>query len=204
MLDLVDTHAHLDDDSFETRQAASRELEKLGIAAKPFLREVLRRRPSLEIRRRIERLLARFKGFDAGDLEIPDGVTVVTAGDLVETHLKALSGADQTNAMSSLVELAAYSDRVVPALTARLAKDKGEYIRRLAAHFLGSIGAGAKTALPALKEGLADPDPNVRVAFRRAVDQIEKARDEPGWDEKVKKRRAIVKDLDEWKKTRGK
>jgi hypothetical protein len=194
----------LDDDSFETRQAASRGLEKLGIAAKPLLCEALKARPPLEVRRRIEALLAKFKGLDVDDLEIPLGLTVVTANDLLEAHLKTLSGADETSALSGLVELAPYSDKVVPALTAQLQKSKGEYIRRVAAYCLANIGAGARTALPALKAGLDDPDPNVRTAFRSAMEQIEMAREEPGWGEEVKKRRAIFKDLDEWKKGRSK
>jgi hypothetical protein len=196
--------ADLDDDSFQTREAASRELEKLGAAAKPLLRETLKGRPSPEVRRRIGALLAKLKGFDAGDLEVPDGVPVVTANELLQARLKALSGSDETGAMYGLVELAPYSDKVVPALTARLAKGKGEYVRRAAADCLGRIGAGARSALPALKEGLGDPDRNVRAAFQAAIDRIEKARQEPGWAEEVKKRRAILKDLDEWKKARAK
>jgi hypothetical protein len=194
----------LDDDSFATREAASRGLEKLGIAAKPLLREALKGRPPLEVRRRITALLAKLKGFDVDDLEIPHGMTVVTAGDLLAAQLKDLSSADQTGAMSGLVELAPYSDKIVPALAARLEKSKNEYVRRVAAYCLGNVGAGAKPALPTLKVGLGDPDPTIRTAFQAAIDQIDKAKPEPGWDEEVKKRRAILKDLDQWKKGRGK
>jgi hypothetical protein len=194
----------LDSDSFEVRQAATRGLEKFGIAAKPFLREALKARPHLEVRRRIDALLARFKGHDADDLEIPAGVTVVTAGELMERHLRALSSSDETRAMSGLVELAPYSDKIVPALTARLGKGKNEYTRRTAAYCLQHMGTGAKPALQALKAGLSDPDVNVRTAFRSAIEQIEKATNEPGWGKELKKRLAILKDLDEWKKARGK
>jgi hypothetical protein len=199
--------AGLDDDSFEAREAASRGLEKLGPAAKPLLRGALKGRPSPEVHRRINAPLAKLKGFDADDLEVPDGVMIVTAGQLLEAYLKDLSDTDPTRcatAMSGLVELAPYSGKVVPALTARLKKGNSEYVRRAAASCLGSVRAAAKTALPALKAGLGDPDPNVRAACRSAVDQIEKAKDEPGWGEEVKKRLAILKDLDEWKKARGK
>jgi hypothetical protein len=197
----------LDDDSFATREAASWELERLGAAAKPLLREVLRGRPSPEVRRRIGALLAKLQGCDAGDLEIPPGVTVLTASDLLEVHLKDLSDADPLRcgiALSGLAELAPYSDKVVPVLAARLRKGKSEYVRRVAAHCLGRVGAGARTALPALRAGLGDPDPNVRAACRSAVEQIEKVRDEPGWAAELKKRRAILKDLDEWQKARRK
>jgi HEAT repeat protein len=194
----------LDDDSFATREAARQGLEKLGIAAKPLLRDALKGRPPLEVRRRIEELLARFKGHDAADLEIPPGVTIVTAGEVLEGHLKGVSGGDDAMAFFGLVEFASYSDKAVPALTVQLAKGKSEHVRRLAAHCLGNIGAGARSALPALKVGLADPDPSVRSACRVAIEQIEKAREEAGWAAEVKKRRAILKDLDEWKKARGK
>jgi hypothetical protein len=199
--------SRLDDDSFATRQAASRELGKLGRAAKPLLREALKSRPSPEVYRRIEALLAKWKGFDAGDLEIPKGLAFVTASDFVEAHLKGLSGTDLTKcniAWSGLVELAPSSAQVVPALTSLLKKGKSESVRRLAASCLGRIGAGAKAALPALKTGLDDPGPNIRTAFRAAIDQIEKAKPEPGWGDEIKKRRAILKDLDELKKARKK
>jgi hypothetical protein len=76
--------------------------------------------------------------------------------------------------------------------------------RRVAALSLAHVGTAARSALPVLKEGTGDPDKNVSAAFQAAVGQIEKARDEPGWGEGVKKQIAILKDLDEWKKARGK
>jgi hypothetical protein len=199
--------AQLDDDSFEKRQAASRALERLGAAAKPLLREALKAKPSPEARRRAEALLARLKGLDADDLDIPDGVTVVTAGDLLEEHLKGLSEPDPTRcglAMQGLSELAPYSDKVVPALIGMLKKDKNEYVRRVAAGCLGRVGEAARPALPALKEGLGDADKNVSAACQAAVQQVEKAKDEPGWADELKRRLAILKDLDELKKSRGK
>ncbi len=49
----------LDDDDFDTRQKASRELERLGPPAEPALRRALQETRSLEVRRRAEDLLAR-------------------------------------------------------------------------------------------------------------------------------------------------
>src|SRR5262249_11077241 len=49
----------LDGDDFETRQKAETELEKLGELASPTLRKALEGNPSLEMRRRAERLLQR-------------------------------------------------------------------------------------------------------------------------------------------------
>jgi hypothetical protein len=50
--------ADLDAEDFTRREDASRELAKLGSEAEPALREVLRGKPSLEMRRRVEALLS--------------------------------------------------------------------------------------------------------------------------------------------------
>jgi WD40 repeat protein len=50
--------ADLDDASFARRDAATKRLKELGLRAEPALRTALRARPTLEPRRRIERLLA--------------------------------------------------------------------------------------------------------------------------------------------------
>jgi hypothetical protein len=47
----------LDSNRFVERKRATEELEKLGDVAEPALSDVLRGRPSLEVRRRVERLL---------------------------------------------------------------------------------------------------------------------------------------------------
>jgi hypothetical protein len=48
----------LDSDVFATREEASRKLRELGLKAEPILRRALARAPSLEMRRRIEGILA--------------------------------------------------------------------------------------------------------------------------------------------------
>jgi hypothetical protein len=134
-------------------------------------------------------------------------VAFVTPSDLLEAHLKDLSDTDLRRcnlAGHGLVELVPYSDKVVPALTARLDKGTSEYVRRVVASCLGWIGARANPALPSLKAGLAEADPNIRTAFQTAIDHIEKAKPEPEREEDVKKRMAILKDLDEYKKARKK
>jgi RNA polymerase sigma factor (sigma-70 family) len=61
--------ADLDSDDFATREKASRELEKLGGAAAGALRKVLDGKPSAELRRRAELLLAKCEGTaDLGEL----------------------------------------------------------------------------------------------------------------------------------------
>jgi WD40 repeat protein len=48
---------NLDDDSFEIRESASRELEKMGAGIQPAVRQALEGRPTPEVRRRLEALL---------------------------------------------------------------------------------------------------------------------------------------------------
>ncbi|HEY7423020.1 MAG TPA: hypothetical protein VH682_02145, partial [Gemmataceae bacterium] len=50
--------ADLDDNSFEQRESAVKRLKKLGLQAEPALRAALQAKPSLEMKRRIESLLA--------------------------------------------------------------------------------------------------------------------------------------------------
>jgi dipeptidyl aminopeptidase/acylaminoacyl peptidase len=50
----------LDSESFAEREKATRELERLGASAEGALRKALQSRPSLEVHRRLTRLLARF------------------------------------------------------------------------------------------------------------------------------------------------
>jgi hypothetical protein len=54
--------ADLDSANFNARQAATKELETLGKLAEPALREVLARSASLEVSRRIEKVLAKREG----------------------------------------------------------------------------------------------------------------------------------------------
>ena len=54
--------ADLNADEFAVREAATRELEKLGERAEPALSAALKDRPALEVRKRIEELLRRLYG----------------------------------------------------------------------------------------------------------------------------------------------
>src|SRR5262249_3607399 len=157
--------AELDSDSFETRQKAEQELGKLGAAAKPFLREALKANPALEPRRRLEQLLRKLRGIDAGDLDVPKGVTVVTVDDLLAEHFRGLRAKDHPAgglAAQGLTGLADFSAQVMPAITEMLKKDRHEYVRRVAAGCLGSLGARARPSTAALKEGLNDRDAAIR------------------------------------------
>jgi WD40 repeat protein len=61
--------ADLDSDDFATREAATRQLEKLGPWAESHLRAKLKERPSLEARKRLERLLVRLDDQEKRELQ---------------------------------------------------------------------------------------------------------------------------------------
>src|SRR5262249_6745670 len=60
----------LDSKRFAIRKKASETLETLGSSVKPALHKALADRPSLEVRRRIERLLERLEGLVASPEEL--------------------------------------------------------------------------------------------------------------------------------------
>jgi hypothetical protein len=197
---LPDLHS----ESFKTRERAEQELQKLGRDARPHLRSARESQTTAEGRRRIDVLLQRMTGIDVTDLEIPTGVTIVTPDDLLTTHLKELKNVDTHvagMAVHDLSNLALYSNKVVPALIEATRKGNHEYLRRGAASGLAHIGSAAKSAVAALKEGLEDPDANIKNSFQSAIERIESAKDEAGQDERVKNERAILKEIGEVKKT---
>jgi WD40 repeat protein len=67
----------LDDDAFNVREAASRELARLGKAAEPALRKALAGSPSAEVRRRADQLLADLKSFTVQELRLLRAVEVL-------------------------------------------------------------------------------------------------------------------------------
>jgi hypothetical protein len=71
--------ADLDDDKFEVREKAARDLEDLGSSARPALRQVLAGRPSAEVRRWVEGLLQRPEHFllPPVDLRAARAITVL-------------------------------------------------------------------------------------------------------------------------------
>jgi hypothetical protein len=194
--------ADLDSDTFATRDTARRELEKLGSAAAPALRQALAAKPSPETGRAIEQLLARLKGIDLRDVKVPAGVTVLEVKDLLERYrgrLKSDDGNTRGYAAGGLGGLAPYAD-VVPDLVAVLKDDKHEYARRCAAGALSRMGKKAAPALPVLKAGLTDPDVNVRNAFEYAVKQIEAAQDEKPDEELAARRQALLEGISAFRK----
>lgn len=70
----------LDSDRFETREKASQQLQTLGDAAAPLLREALEKKPTLETRRRLETLLSQAPGL----IRSPDVLRRLRALQVVE------------------------------------------------------------------------------------------------------------------------
>jgi HEAT repeat protein len=186
--------ADLDDESFEVRDRASRELEKLGHAAGPALRRALAAKPTAEARRGIVALLEKLRGIDLRGVRVPGGVRVLEVKDLLERYrgrLKSDDGTTRGYAAGGLGGLAAYAD-VVPDLVRVLKEDPHEYARRSAAGALARLGKKAAPALPVLRAGLSDPDVNVRNANENAVKQIEAAGDEKPDEGRVERQRALL------------
>jgi hypothetical protein len=189
--------ADLDSDSFEVRDRAGRELEKLGFAAAPALRKALGGKPSPEVRRRVEGLLGALHGVDLREVRLPGGVAVLEVSDLLARYRARLKGEDGTArgyAAGALGGLAPYAD-VVPDLVAVLKGDRHEYARRSAAGALARLGKKAAPALPTLKAGLNDPDVNVRNAYEYAVKQIEGAGEEKPDDKQAERQRALLEGI---------
>ena len=59
----------------------------------------------------------------------------------------------------------------------------------------------ARAALPVLKEGRSDPDPNIRKTFEVVIEKLEQCREDPAQLARLQKR-AIAQDLREMKKRR--
>jgi hypothetical protein len=195
--------ADLNDDAFPTREKARQALQKLGNDAKPFLREALNAKPPLEVRKRIEGLLDRLRGFDVTDLEVPKGITVISVDDLLAVHRKGLGDADSTvrgMAIQDLSRVAPYSDKVVPAMAEMLSNDKNEWVRLVAAGCLGRLGGQARSALPTLKKALEDANADLRKTLQTTIEQIENAKEQPGQAEELRRKLSILREINEFKK----
>jgi hypothetical protein len=92
---------------------------KAGRNAKPLLRAAPKGSNTVEMRRRLESLLERLPVYDLGDLEIPNGMTLITADGLIAKGLQELKDANRfrrMQAVQELSELARFSNKIVPML----------------------------------------------------------------------------------------
>jgi hypothetical protein len=108
----------LDDDHFAVRQKATRELEKMSELGAPVLRQVLQGRPSLEVRRRVERILEQLEKRRGTDFP-SDWLRVLRTIEVLEK----IGNAEARQVLESLV-------RQVPEL--QLAREARASLERLA------------------------------------------------------------------------
>ncbi|MGH7227479.1 MAG: hypothetical protein ACRELF_30065, partial [Gemmataceae bacterium] len=100
--------ADLDSDAFEKREAATRELTRLHYRADPMLRRALQDKPSLEMRRRIEAILAKPRLPSAEDLRNMRAIAVLERIGTVEARRileKLAAGAASPEARAAQVAL---------------------------------------------------------------------------------------------------
>jgi tricorn protease-like protein len=105
--------ADLDDDEFEVREKATKELERAGPAALPELRKVLKGSPSAEVRRRVETLVEKFGGTERDPdglrllrvVEVLEAIGTPEARKLLEELAKAPSAEVSEEAQASLARL---------------------------------------------------------------------------------------------------
>lgn len=99
----------LDDDSRVTRDAASAELEELGLLAEPALRRTLAGRPPFETKKRAKRILQRAEGLRSTPEELRSSRTVLAlelmrspaAGELLRRLAAGEPDAERTRAAKS-------------------------------------------------------------------------------------------------------
>jgi hypothetical protein len=174
--------ADLDRGELTVRDRATQELEKLGHAAGPALRQALAERPTAEKKARIDRLLGQLKGVSLEGIVLPAGIPVVGVDALLDRYRAGLKNPNpdiRGMAAGALGALWLYADDVVPTLTELLRPDQHEYVRRSAAGVLSRIGRPALAALPVLRAGKNDPDVNIRNAFNYTIEKLEEAKEGP-------------------------
>ena len=198
--------ADLDDVKFEVRENASRELEKQCQAVDIALRKALETTASAEVRKRVRSLLGKLPTLNLDALVIPEGMTVVGPDDLIARCTKGLKSKEHVIrgvAAGQLATLEPDRKKVVEGLRKVLKEDKHEYVRRCVVGALQREGWGAKSALPDLRALLDDTDVNIKNVAKGAVEAIEKAKEEPGGEERAKLVAAVQKDIAAYLKARA-
>ena len=191
----ADAHAWLDalySQNPREAEAATKEVQALGVKAVPIIQSTLRDPESEAERIKAALKAAGLLGQDAASA-IPEvsavlpepGVTAEAAlalsfmGSGAFKPLRdALSSEDPIVRRESLRSLGKLKDRasldaenVLPLLVAGMT-DRDEGVRAVAATYLGIIHQAPDTAVPALIEGLSDPDPEVRRASAAALGEF--------------------------------
>jgi hypothetical protein len=187
----------LDDDRFPVREKASRALADLGDAAMPALRAALEQNPTLEQRRRIERLLDRLKPIHLSRVKLPKGVRTVSLDELVKEAEKGWrSGkiAESWFAATQFTELAEYSEDTFALLVEALRDDRVQ-VRELSEKAfarLGNRGAAALAKLKAADAGASGPGDALKRAVRSVSEGTDRTGVEEYWRHNRRLRAAIV------------
>jgi HEAT repeat protein len=154
------------DDHPEVRRGAGAALHKIGPAIIPFLMKALRHDNWL-VRKEAALLLYGFA--PKAQQAIPALCEALRDPDAFVRQWVATALERLASIFGSILKVA------VPGLT-DLLKDDDFVVREWAAHALGSIGASAKAAMPALKGvAMEDVEPTVKEAAASALGQIQKA-----------------------------
>ena len=198
--------ADLDSDELKVRENASDELARQEQAAEAALRKALETTASAEVRKRARALLARLPQINLDALAVPEGMPAVGPADLVARCKKGLKSKDYVIRGVAAGELAGLEPdpkKAVEGLLKVLEEDRHEYVLRCVAGALQRLGWAARPALPELRKLVDDPDVNVKNAFRLAVAEIEKAREDRNAMQQANRIAAIRKDIAAFLKARA-
>jgi HEAT repeat protein len=147
------------------RQRAAKKLEALGVSAHGQLRRSLARTSSVELRQRLERILARL---EQQNQEVCEVITVLgkigpKAKKAAPVLIATLRDADKPSAArqaaaKTLGRLGKGRSKKVVAALSQALTDKVPEVRSCAVDALGQTGAAARRAIPALIRALRDKD----------------------------------------------
>ncbi|MAG55419.1 MAG: hypothetical protein CMJ83_03925 [Planctomycetes bacterium] len=141
-------------------------------------------------------------GLKAEELELPAGLAVVGAEDLMRKYRDARKNGETASTRGygchSLWRFG-YGAGVVEELTTSI-NSEDSFVQLSAVGALGLMGQDARTAVPALKKLMGAAEVRLRDACKRALDKISKAKPAPKSDLRVGTMKAIRKVLDGRKK----
>ena len=166
---LADALGHHD---HQTRRRAAAALGRIGPTALPAV-EALKRAEAEDSDRDVRReaTLALYQI----NLEEVAAQAIARADSDVAELIKALGSAEEPQAVAAARQLAERNPRpecAVPALALAL-RSESKWVREAAAGTLATMPREARNAVPALRVASDDPEIEVRIAARKALDRIE-------------------------------
>lgn len=124
------------------------------------------------------------KEIDLAKLEIPKGVTLLSASDLSERARQGTLSKDKTVrgwCAGVIAHLDAHDPKNQAAIEGLL-KDEDDWVRLNAAGSIALFGAKARSALPALKACLESKDKNLQSRAQEVIDKIVSAKEDAAAD----------------------